>query len=185
MERALHAGPVRFGREFFLDFEAHRDSMFRPVELRSLPFPHSVIPELLISVRFFVERVLQQYYLRYTPNGYFCQKLEIVSYAYEASILKDGNLCRDESGDLVHEQREVSCLIARFGDIERTVAYWFDDRRESAIAFFEFDGDPNRLPPKVLWLHTAAQIATERMLVAEETGTQKYLQGLWCHPSEA
>lgn len=184
MERALHAGPVRFGREFFLDFEAHRDSIFRPVELRSTPFPPSAIPELLVSIRFFVERIHKNYYLRYTPNAYFCQKLEIVSYAYEASMLEGGDLRRDESGDLVYERREVSCLIAKFGGVERTVAYWVDGQRESAVAFFEFDGDPNRLHPMVLWLHTAAQVATERILVAEEEGTQKFLQGLWRHASE-
>lgn len=185
MDRVLHAGPVAFQKDFFLDFETHSNSIIRPLRLSSFPFPPSTIPPMLVSVRFFVERVGQQHYLRHTSNGYFCEKIRSANYSFDAPLLdEDDNIVRDAEGNFCHERREVQCLVARFDNVERTVAYWDNGRRESALAFFEFDGDPNTLPPMIKWIHTAAQYATERMLLADERGVQGYLSGAWRHPAE-
>jgi len=135
---------------------------FKPIELNSFPFPIGNFPDPMSSSNFFIEVVEGTHYLRSLDNPFYCALLPLVKEHVEVYKQgSDGDMVFDpESGEYQMEDVEVAYLLARFGDVGRMVAYYFDKKWVCFLVCHFIDKPYAELDSNLRMLYKAAQLNT-------------------------
>jgi hypothetical protein len=150
----------------YIKYDAKVGGYYPTIELLSLPFPASNIPQLFNLRIFIIEQNERGYFLRSTLNSLFCQHLieqvrdiDLPDFDAEQSSYK-----YDENGEVIFKSYQLKYLAFNYEGKERAVAYNFAGKGEcflqmhtSEVPFAEFD-------ERLRNLYIAATMLTEHSL---------------------
>ncbi len=140
----------------YLDKKINDEFVMNPIRFESLPFPVDLVPNILTSTLFIVEKCEDQFFVRHIYNSLVCIPAQVI--AIEANLAKNVGDPNSTDEDYQYVDAQINCLLANFLDDEYTLAYTLWSNSFNFLNVFKTNLKMIELPQELQDLYTAANM---------------------------